>query len=62
MIMSLDGYDDTPDKQKFSYLRLLNLNGEETGKINVELKFSEVELNVPKSLPFEIPVRYLRVQ
>lgn len=62
MIMSLDGYDDTPDKQKFSYLRLLTLNGEETGKINVELKFSEVELNVPKSLPFEIPVRYLRVQ
>ncbi|MEY4135738.1 MAG: DUF4292 domain-containing protein [Saprospiraceae bacterium] len=62
MTMSLGGYDDTPDKQKFSYLRLLTLNGEETGKINVELKFSEVELNVPKSLPFEIPVRYLRVQ
>lgn len=62
MIMSLDGYDGTPDKQKFSYLRVLTLNGEETGKINMELKFSEVELNVPKSLPFEIPGRYLRAQ
>ena len=61
MFMTLDDYNATPDKQKFSYLRLLTLNGQETGKINVELKFSEVELNVPKSLPFEIPGRYLRV-
>ena len=62
MTMSLDGYDGTPDKQNFSYLRILTLNSEETGKINVELKFSEVELNVPKSLPFEIPGRYSRAQ
>jgi hypothetical protein len=61
MFMTLDDYNATPDKQKFSYLRLLTLNGQDTGKINVELKFSEVELNVPKSLPFEIPIRYLRV-
>lgn len=61
MFMTLDEYNATTDKQSFSYLRLLTLNGQETGKINVELKFSEVELNVPKSLPFEIPGRYLRV-
>jgi len=61
MFMTLDEYNATPDKQNFSYLRLLTLNGQETGKINVELKFSEVELNVPKSLHFEVPDRYQRV-
>ncbi len=62
VVMSLEEYSDTPDKQKFSYLRNLTLESQETGKIKVELKFSEVELNVPKSLSFEVPSRYSRIQ
>lgn len=62
VLMSLGEYNATPDKQKFSYLRNLTLESQETGTIKVELKFSEVELNVPKNLSFEVPSRYSRIQ
>jgi hypothetical protein len=60
--LQLAEYDTSTGKHNFSYLRKVTLETQESGKISVELKFSEVELNVPKDLPFDVPERYLRVQ
>ncbi|MBV6429465.1 MAG: hypothetical protein KIPDCIKN_04024 [Haliscomenobacter sp.] len=60
MAMTLEEYGPVSGKHNFSYLRQLTMDSQETGAIKVELKFSEVELDVPKSLSFEIPERYSR--
>ncbi|MBK7476791.1 MAG: DUF4292 domain-containing protein [Haliscomenobacter sp.] len=60
MMMVLGEYGPLSGKHNFSYLRNLTLESQETGAIKVELKFSEVELDVPKSLSFDIPERYSR--
>ncbi len=44
----------------FSYFRALTFQSPETGNIALDLKFSKVTLNVPKSLKFEIPGHYTR--
>ena len=46
---------------KFSYFRALAFSSPETGNISLDLKFSKVELNSPKSLSFEIPDHYTKV-
>ncbi len=60
MAMTLGEYGSLSGKHNFSYLRQFAMDSQETGVIKVELKFSEVELNVPKNLSFEIPERYTR--
>jgi len=60
--LTLGEYAALGRKDNFSYLRTLTLEDQQSEKINLEIKFSEVVLNVPKEMPFEIPERYLRVQ
>jgi len=47
-------------KQIFPYLCKLDINSPETGPVIIEIKYSKVELNVPKSIQFEIPEKYTR--
>lgn len=49
------------DNQPFSYLRTMNLKSKDFGEVQVEINFSKVEINVPKSIPFDIPAHYDRV-
>jgi len=60
MALELKEYADLQGKQKFSYLRLLELNSRETGKVAAEISFSSVEINNPTEIRFEIPERYTR--
>jgi hypothetical protein len=60
--LSYDDYASVADDQKFSYLRKLRLKSRETGDVKVDLEFSKVEINVPKSIRFEIPKRYTLVR
>ena len=62
MIVRQADYAPAAKKHNFSYLRSLQLETVETGLMNVELKYSEVELNVPKDLAFDVPERYRRAQ
>lgn len=55
-------YQTTADKQKFSYFRNLEIDSRETGKTKLEIRFSDIELNVPKSIRFDIPKRYTRIE
>jgi hypothetical protein len=59
--VNLDGYEKGSDNQFFSYIRKLEFNSQETGAMSIGLKFSKVEINIPKSISFEIPQRYTRI-
>lgn len=58
----LDDYRQVADNQNFSYLRSLEVNSRETGQVSIGIEFSKVEFNVPKSIRFEIPSRYTRME
>lgn len=60
--MLLEEYGQTPDNQKFSYLRNLELDSQYSGKAKVAMKFSKLEAEVPKNIRFEIPDRYTRAK
>ncbi len=53
-----DGEDDYP---KFSYFRTYNMTTPERGDVEIKIKFSKLELNVPKNIRFEIPKKYKRI-
>ncbi|MDX1939162.1 MAG: DUF4292 domain-containing protein [Saprospiraceae bacterium] len=58
--MQLEDYQQLADNQNFSYFRILEMNSRETGKVKVEMKYSQLEINIPKDVEFEIPDRYTR--
>ncbi len=55
-------YQQMPDGQNFSYFRHLNLSSRTYGDMSIKIDLSKVEINVPKSIRFEIPERYKRVR
>ncbi|GJM33151.1 MAG: hypothetical protein DHS20C18_21520 [Saprospiraceae bacterium] len=61
MDLILDEYGKSDDQQDFSYLRNVLVDSRETGKAEVEIKFTKVSLNKPTDIQFEIPDRYTRV-
>lgn len=60
--LQLSKYQPTPDNQLFAYFRTFNITSPETGAISMDMEFSEVTLNQPKSTRFEIPERYTRME
>lgn len=56
----LEEITPTADQQKFSYLRNLDIDSPSLGKVNIGIKFSKLEVNIPKDLNFEIPSKYTR--
>ncbi len=45
----------------FPYFRNFAIDSKDTGPISLNLKFSKIELNVPKNIQFAIPSRYSRI-
>jgi hypothetical protein len=45
-------------KNSFSINRILKMDSPDTGKLQVELTFSDIEWDVPKSIPFNKPINY----
>ena len=60
--LDLEEYNAANDKQDFSYLRKFVVDSRETGKVEVNIQFTQVELNVPISMPFDVPQRFTRVK
>lgn len=46
----------------FPYFRNFAIDSEQTGPIELEIKFLKVELNTPKNIKFEIPDRYTQMR
>lgn len=59
--IQLQDYKEAGANRDFSYLRLIEVNSRETGRANIEIEFSQVELNVPFDIRFSVPSRYERV-
>lgn len=62
MDVAFKDYQQLPDGQNFSYFRHLNFNSREYGAMSIKIDLSKVEINVPKSIRFEIPDRYKKVE
>jgi len=60
--LELSEYQPTTDNQLFAYFRTFNITSPETGAISMDMEFSEVTLNQPKSTRFDIPERYTRME
>lgn len=60
--MTFENFKELEDEQIFSYFRNLNVSGKNTNNIDMDIKLSDVKINEPKSIKFEIPKkRYKRV-
>jgi hypothetical protein len=57
---AFESYNVIAGDRKFSYLRQLELSSPATGRMSVGIQFSEVVINVPKEIKFEIPNKYTR--
>ncbi len=60
--VKLDEYDVLPDKQNFSYFRKINLKEKIGSLLEMELRFSQIEIDNPAEVRFVIPERYTRVR
>lgn len=56
--MELKDYKALGKKQNFSYFRTIRADSPETGPLFIDIEFSKVEINTPKSIEFDIPNRY----
>lgn len=56
--MEMKEYQPLVKKQNFSYFRTITANTPEMGLVRIEIEFSKVETDIPKSIEFDIPSRY----
>jgi len=60
--ITFDDYEEIEDEQIFSYFRNLTVSGKNTNNIDMDIKLSDVKINEPKNIKFEIPKRYKKVE
>jgi hypothetical protein len=61
VIITYSDYGNLPDGQSFAFVRNLQLESPETGKMSAKIEIEKsVEINVPKKLKFDIPSGYTR--
>ena len=60
--IEMGDYKTLEEFPNFSYFRSLNLSSPETGNVAIELSLSKLEINVPKTIRFEIPEHYTKVK
>ncbi len=59
--IEMDRSDKKDDYPKFSYFRTYKVNAPQQGDVEIKIKFSKLELNEPKTIRFEIPKSYTRI-
>jgi len=62
VVLDFDQYKKLPGAGLFPYLRQVSAFSPETGQMQINLELSEVEINVPKPIRFEIPSHYQRTR
>lgn len=60
--MRLEEYKKLDDKSSFSYFRDIYINSKTTGNAQLQIDYSKIEFDVPKSLPFNIPAKYKKME
>ncbi|MCB0637780.1 MAG: DUF4292 domain-containing protein [Lewinella sp.] len=59
--MSYDAYADAGLNRDFSYLRMLEVDSDETGNARITIEFNQVDFDVPTEIRFDVPSRYQRM-
>jgi len=59
--VSLDRSAEMEEYPNFSYFRNFNLYSENIGNVSVDVKFLKLEINSPKTIRFEIPSHYTKI-
>jgi len=60
LVVGLEDYRPV-EGQNFSFQRNYQMQSDQTGEVKVKLKFSKLEIDIPKSMPFSVSSRYKRV-
>ena len=60
--VKMEDYQELEEAGNFSYFRNLGIASPDVGNVNIELKFNQVKINVPKTVKFKIPSRFQRVR
>ncbi len=55
-------YRELDKSENFSYFRSLNMSSPQSGDLTIEINLSKVEIDVPKTIRFEIPDHYVRIK
>ncbi|HKK76993.1 MAG TPA: DUF4292 domain-containing protein [Saprospiraceae bacterium] len=61
LVASFEEYEFLGNKKEFAFFRNFNLNSSTTGATEMSIKFSQIELDEPQSIPFSVPRRYSRM-
>ncbi len=56
--LTFQNYKEANVNAPFSFSRKINMASPETGDVNLDINFSRVEFNVPKTMPFVVSTRY----
>lgn len=59
--LSFEHSEEVEDFPNFSYFRYFDFYSENTGDVSINVKFSKLEINSPKTIRFEIPSHYKKV-
>lgn len=59
--VSMKRSDIPDDYPKFPYFRTYEMTTPEQGEVEIKLKFSKLDLNTPKTIRFEVPKSYKRI-
>ncbi len=54
-------YQMNEESQNYPYFRAIDVFSPQTGNVSMKMQLSKVEINVPKSIKFEIPSRYTKM-
>lgn len=61
IVIQLSDYKDAGANRLFAYLRKIVVESRETGKANVDIEFTKVEINVPTNISFSVPPGFTRM-
>lgn len=61
LTISFDRSEGVEEYSNFSYFRTFNLYTDGVGNASIDVKFSKLEINSPKTIQFEIPPHYTKL-
>ena len=62
LTLGFDDFKKIPGTGSFPYLRRIEAFSPESGKITLEIEFTDVEINTPPTYKFDIPAHYRRTE
>ena len=62
VVFGYENYAEAGDIENYSYFRTLFFHSADIGDVELGLKLSKIEINIPKKIVFKIPGHYTRIE